>query len=245
MTKQILALTMGALTAATLMLASAPADAAQKSYLVGNFEELVVEGDMQVIVDNARNPSAKASGDRDILDALKIERFGTTVRVRIQDYEGKTNIKPRTLPLIVNLGSRGVGRISVDGSASVSINKIAAPGATATLKLSGPGSISVGNMESDRLSISIAGSGSINIDGGKARIGRFGIDGNATLKAPLVTLQQAQISQAGNANTHLLVTDSIEISNSGAGAIRIDGKSTCFIKQAGAARISCNKTPAQ
>jgi hypothetical protein len=233
------------LAGAALISASVPAQAADKNFLIGSFEELIVEGDMQVIVDNARTPSAKASGDKDVLDALKIERNGLTVRVRVQDYKGVTQTKPRTLPLIIRLGGRGLSRVAVDGSANISVNQMATPGKTTTLKLSGPGSISVGKVTSDRLSISIAGSGAVNINGGKARIGQFGVDGTASLKAPLVDLQQAKLSQAGNGNSHLLVQQEVEISNSGAGTIRIDGKATCFIRQAGAAQIACNKGPAK
>jgi Putative auto-transporter adhesin, head GIN domain len=234
-----------ALFAMAMIFTSGPTQAAEKSYLIGSFSELIVEGDMKVIIDNIRTPSAKASGDRAVLDALKIERFGTTVRVRIQDYEGKIDNAPRKLPLVINLGGRGIGTIAVDGSANVSINRIAVPSGTASLKLTGPGSIAVEELVSDRLSVSMGGNGTVVINGGKARAGQFGLNGMATLKAPLLALQQAKLTQAGNADTHLLVEQTVDISNSGAGTIRIDGKSTCFIRQAGAARITCNKGPTQ
>ncbi|MBK6707915.1 MAG: DUF2807 domain-containing protein [Sphingomonadales bacterium] len=217
------------------------ASAATKTFLIGSYEELLVEGDITVILDNNRTPSAKASGDRALVEALKIERNGLFVRVRIQDYEGKTQSARVNQPLVVHLGGRGVTRISADGSASISVNQLRSAGGTATLKLSGPGSIAVDRLESDRANLSVTGSGGITIGGGKVRVGQINMDGTGTISAAPLAIQQAKLTQSGNARTHLSVSEQIDISNSGAGTITIDGKATCFIRQPGSARIKCGK----
>ena len=70
--------------AVSLMLSQTPytAHAATKSFLVGSFDELIVEGDIIVKLDNMKAPSAKASGDHSLVEALKIERNGLTVKER-------------------------------------------------------------------------------------------------------------------------------------------------------------------
>jgi hypothetical protein len=113
------------------LLITASAQAANKTFLIGSFDELLVEGDMQVILDNTKSPSAKASGDHNLIEALKIDRNGLTVRIRIQDYEGKTQAAPVTQPLVIRLGGRGVTKVSVDGAATVSVNKISIAGGPA------------------------------------------------------------------------------------------------------------------
>lgn len=227
---------------AALAAPAIPAHAAERSFLIGSFEELLVEGDMKVIVDNNRSPSAKASGDRQSIEAVKIERNGRTLRVRIQEYEGQSAKQAATTPLVIRLGGRDINRISVDGSANLSVNRMRVLGGTATVKLSGPGSIRVDQLESDRLSLSVAGQGNVVLAGGTVRVAQIGINGGATVDASALRLQQARLAQTGNANTALQVTDTVEIVNSGSGAISVTGNATCFIRQPGSARINCGKT---
>ncbi|RDV06354.1 hypothetical protein DXH95_02675 [Sphingorhabdus pulchriflava] len=232
-----------ALTLGSLIIVTPTAtQAAEKTFLIGSFDELLVEGDIRVVLDNSKAPSAKAKGDRDLIEAVKIDRNGLTVRVRIQDYEGNARRKPANEPLVITLGGRGVTKVSVNGSAALSINQMRNAGGTTTIKLSGPGSISVGKIESDRLAVNLAGTGSVTIDGGSVRAGQFSIDGTGSLTAPLLSMQQAKLSQSGNATSHLQAQQQVDISNSGSGLIKVDGKATCFIRQPGSAKIQCGKT---
>lgn len=230
--------------AATLSLAQTPysANAATKSFLIGSFEELIVEGDIIVKLDNMRSPSAKASGDRSLVEALRIDRNGLTVRVRVQDYDGDTQKAKIGEPLVVTLGGRGVRTAMVDGSAQLDINQIRAPGQPITLKLAGAGQINVGLLEGDRLETDLSGNGGIHVTSGKVRSARLSVNGSGKMDAPRLSLMQAVLFQQGNATTHLTVNEKIDISNSGSGSIRIDGKATCFVRQPGSAKISCGKT---
>ncbi len=236
-------LRMGVASATLAMIAMPSVSlAATKTFLIGSFEELIVDGDIMVVIDNNKAPSAKASGDKALIEAVKIERNGLQIRIRIQDYEGKTQTVRPNDPLVINLGGRGVKRISANGSASIRMNDLRAVGDTASLKLSGPGSISVGRLDSDRLIVNLTGSGLVEIGAGRARSAQISVDGTGAVTAGQLTLQQAKLAQTGNAKTHLSVTDTAEITNSGAGTITIDGKATCFVRQPGSARIICAKT---
>lgn len=227
-----------------LMLAAAhdPAAAATKSFLIGSYDELIVEGDIIVRLDNMKSPSARASGDHNLVEALKIERNGLTVRVRVQDYEGAAQRAKIGAPLIVTLGGRGVRKIRVDGNARIDIDQIRAPGLVVTLGMSGGGQIMVGKLDSDRIEASLAGTGGIGISSGKARAARLSISGSGKMDAPKLALMQASLTQQGSATTHLRVNEKIDISNSGSGTILIDGSATCFVRQPGSAKIMCGKT---
>lgn len=230
--------------AAPLLLTQMPytARAANKSFLVGSFDELIVEGDIIVKLDNMKAPSAKASGDHSLVEALKIERNGLTIKIRVQDYEGTTQKAKIGAPLIVNLGGRGVRRVSVDGNAQLDINQIRAPGMVVTLKMSGAGQINVGKVESDRMDLNLAGTGGINIASGKVRAGRLSVSGSGKVDAAKLSMMQANLYQQGNATTHLLIGEKAEITNSGSGTIQVDGSATCFVRQPGSAKIVCGKT---
>ena len=222
-------------------LAAAPLAAADRSILIGSFEELLIEGDMKVILDNMKSPSAKVSGDQQLIDAVKVVRNGLTVRVYIQEYEGQELRKTIREPLVIRLGGRNISRISVEGSANLEANQIKAVGRPASIRLSGPGSITIARIESDKLDVNVGGSGAVNLNAGQVRSARFKADGTGTITAPNLSIQQATLTQSGNVSTHLLVNQTVEISNTGAGVIKIDGKATCFIRQPGSARITCGK----
>ena len=230
--------------AASLMLSQTPysARAATKSFLVGSFDELIVEGDIIVKLDNMKAPSAKASGDHSLVEALKIERNGLTVKIRVQDYEGTTQKAKIGAPLVVTLGGRGVRKVSVDGNSQLDINQLRAPGMVVTLKMSGAGQINVGKIESDRMDVNLAGTGGIDIASGKVRAARLSVNGSGKMGASKLSLMQATLFQQGNATTHLRVDEKMDISNSGSGTIQIDGGATCFVRQPGSAKIVCGKT---
>lgn len=230
--------------AASLMLSQTPysAHAATKSFLVGSFDELIVEGDIIVKLDNMKAPSAKASGDHSLVEALKIERNGLTVKIRVQDYEGTTQKAKIGAPLVVTMGGRGVRKVSVDGNSQLDINQLRAPGMVVTLKMSGAGQINVGKIESDRMDVNLAGTGGIDIASGKVRAARLSVSGSGKMGASKLSLMQATLFQQGNATTHLLVDEKMDISNSGSGTIQIDGNATCFVRQPGSAKIVCGKT---
>lgn len=230
--------------AAALMLATThdSAEAATKSFLIGSYDELIVEGDIIVKLDNMKSPSARASGDHSLVEALKIERNGLTVRIRVQDYEGTTKRAKIGAPLVVMLGGRGVRKVSIDGDAQIDINQIRAPGLVVALRMSGAGQINIGKLDSDRLEANLAGTGGIGIASGKVRAARLSVSGSGKMDAAKLALMQANLFQQGNVTTHLLVNEKVDISNSGSGTIRIDGPATCFVRQPGSAKILCGKT---
>ncbi len=227
---------------AALMCAGNPANAATKTFLVGSFEDLVVEGDINVVLDNRKAPSAKATGDRTTLDALKFEQNGLQLRIHVQDYQGKAQTVRSTEPLVIALNGRDVVRLTANGAASIQVNQVRAVNALASLRVAGPGSITINQLDSDRVNMLLTGSGAMTVAGGKARAGLITNDGTGSIAAEKLLFQQAKLTQKGNASTHVAVSDEIEITNRGAGAITVDGKATCFIRLPGSAKISCGKT---
>ncbi|MGL5839938.1 MAG: GIN domain-containing protein [Sphingorhabdus sp.] len=230
-----------AIIASIGIFAVSQANAASKTFLIGSFEELTVEGDITVIFNNRKAPSAKASGDRTVLDSLKFEQNGMQLRIRVQEYQGRPRIARADEPLVINLGGRNVTRVTANGAATVRINEVIADNGQTRFRVSGPGTITLDRLESDRVSMIVYGSGEVAIGSGRARAAQIVIDGTGSISARQLALRQAELTQKGNARTHLSVSDNIEITNQGAGSITVDGKATCFVRQAGSAKISCEK----
>ena len=84
-----------------------PAQAVERKLLVASFENIQVIGDIDVTVQTGKSPSAIAKGDKRMLESLKLERVGTTLRVRLQDIVNNNKGVPITGPLQVTLTTPG------------------------------------------------------------------------------------------------------------------------------------------
>lgn len=237
--KASIRLILGAFALIAAFVAS-PAQAIERKLLIGTFDNLVVDGDMQVIVQTGKSPSAKASGDRRVLDSLKMDRSGLTLRIRVNEIINNDKKKPITEPLIITLTTRQIKDVALRGNAKLDISQIQQPGRS-SLAISGGGEINVGSVQVDQLVITMLGNGKMNLAGGSARESSVKIDGAAIYQAAAVQSRNFKIEQNGNATSSANVSEKAEISNNGSGNITIGGRGECFIRKAGSARINCSK----
>ena len=112
-----------ALLAVVLALPSS-ASAVERKLLVASFENIVVIGDINVTVQTGKSPSAIASGDKRVLESLKLERVGTTLRVRLQDIVNNDKGRPITEPLRVTLTTQGIKNMTLSGNGALTISEV-------------------------------------------------------------------------------------------------------------------------
>lgn len=215
-----------------------PAAAEQRKLLVASFENIQVIGDIDVVVNTGKAPSAVANGDKRVLDSLKLERVGTTLRVRLQDIVNNEKGVPMTQPLRVVLSTQGMKDMTVSGSGTLAVSEVRQQNAVRLL-VAGNGSISVGKLDTDRFAANIDGNGKIDIANGTARDARVTINGGGLFNAAAVPFRTMRLEHIGNAISNANVVEEANIFNRGAGQITIIGKGTCFVKQAGSAGINC------
>ena len=91
------------LATSAALLSATPASAVERKLLVASFENIFVIGDIDVVVETGKSVSAKATGDRRVLDSLKLERTGNTLRIRVLDLLNSDKKTPVTEPLRVTL----------------------------------------------------------------------------------------------------------------------------------------------
>jgi Putative auto-transporter adhesin, head GIN domain len=215
------------------------AHAAERTYLMGSFDDIIIIGDMQVNLTTDKAPSAKASGDPKMLDALRIERTGMTLKIRMQQVSNNDKRALAKGPFVVNITNRHVRKIALRGNAVVKVSEIAEQ-AQAQIGIDGGGEIEVGKLTSDTLDVDLTGPGKIAILGGRTRSTRVIIQGSGTYQAPAFSTRTLRLTHVGNANSIASVEEKADISNTGAGSIQIGGKGLCFISKAGAASITCS-----
>ncbi len=228
----------GAVTLALVVVS--PAHAVERKLLVSSFENIIVIGDIDVTVVTGKPVSAKASGDKRVLDSLKLERTGTTLRIRVRDLLNDDKSKPITEPLRITLTTPAVQNVVLSGNGQISVSAVKQPDA-AKIAIAGSGKIAIGNVTVDRLTVDIDGNGQVDIGGGAVRDGRVTVIGAGEFRGAPLAMRKLRIEHDGNARSAATVAEGTEIFNRGAGNIAIGGKGTCFIKLAGRAVINCAK----
>lgn len=102
--------------------AERPAMADERKILVASFENIQVIGDIKVQVQTGKAPSATAKGDKRVLDALKLERVGMTLRVRLQGALNNEKGVPMTQPLEVMLSTQAIKDVTVSGNGETRVH---------------------------------------------------------------------------------------------------------------------------
>ena len=222
------------------LVVASPANAVERKLLIGSFENIVVIGDIDVRVETGKPVSAKASGDRRVLDSLKLERSGTTLRVRVLDLLNSDKRKRITEPLRVTLTTPVLQNVVLSGNGMVNVNSIKQPDA-AKILISGNGKVTVNTITSDQFTADINGNGQIDVGGGLVRDARVTIIGAGEYRGAKLQARKLRLEHNGNATSSATVDEGTDIYNRGSGNMTIGGKGTCFIKLAGRATINCAK----
>lgn len=217
-----------------------PAQAIERKLLVASFENIVVIGDIDVAVTTGKSPSAIASGDKRVLESLKLERVGNTLRVRLQDIINNNKGVPITEPVKVVLTTQAIRDITVSGNSTLAISDVRQTNLVRML-LVGNGSVKIGSLTTDAFSATINGNGKIDVGGGAVRDAKVTIDGGGGFEGAKVKMRKLRLEHIGNATSTATVEEGTDIYNRGSGNITIGGKGTCFIKEAGGAAINCAK----
>lgn len=226
------------LLAGAALIAITPSDAAQRTLLVATFDSITVDGDMQIEILTGKSPSASVTGDQRLIDSLKLERFGTTLRVRMQDIVNNNRSVPITQPLKLTLSTRSVHAVLIRGNAQVGVDTVQDPG-NANFLVDGGGAIRIGKLAVDKFAVNLIGQGKMSIGTGTARSGDVSITGNAVFDAPATSMRTLKVTHQGNGATTATVSESAEIFNNGSGNINISGAGECLIRKAGSATINC------
>ena len=227
----------GLLLAASLMATAfaAPANASERKFMVSSFDKLIVEGDLTVQLVTGKAPSAKATGEKRAVDTVNVERSGTTVTVR---YRPTPASRSKTgEPVLLTLTTHSIGTIILRGSAVMTADTIKSP--NARIEIIGAGSLTLDDIKSDRLISIVQGSAKLAIAKGAVASGDVLIDGAADVAAPELIFNELRLTQNGQAKSLLRAEKKVEISTAGSGSVEILGKATCFIRQAGNAKIRC------
>jgi Putative auto-transporter adhesin, head GIN domain len=203
------------LGALALSLSATPAFAADRTFSVGSFERLRVDGPFEVRVTTGASPGARASGGRELLDRVDIDVNGTTLVVRMGSGGwGETPAKAGGTPPVITLSTPRLVSATVSAGARVMI---------------GAGVLSVAKADTDQLNATLVGTGQITL-GGRASRARLLTNGPGAIDASALTVNDLIVRLEGAGETKASARYTAQVNSTGLGKVTVTGGAKCTIK---------------
>jgi hypothetical protein len=220
--------------------ATSPAGAAKRTYSIGSFDRVRVEGPFDVRLATGTSPGASAEGDPRTTDDLDIRVEGTTLIVRA-GTGGWGERPPATdahAPIIristLMIRSAvlvGGGRLTMAGPIR---------GQRVDLSLTGSGSLIASGLAADELYVNLYGSGTVALAGTAAKV-RLITSGQGVIDATPLSAGDLTIRLDGTGETRASARFTASIVTTGIGAATVYGKPACTVKALAGGPISCGK----
>jgi len=226
----------------------------ERSFTVGEFDSVVLEGSYQVVVHVGDGPSVRAEGD-----AVAVER----VDVRVED--GTLRIAPRgswldfrsfgrgatiyvATPALEGARVSGSGPMRVDrvqseafeaavsGSGGLQIEQVRAR--SAQFSVSGSGSLQVDALEAERFEAALSGSGGLRA-AGTAGSSRVTVRGSGSARLDQLQTRRTTVAASGSGSVAIHASEAAEGSLRGSGSVTVHGPAQCSITKSGSGHVRC------
>ena len=205
----------------------------QRTFQVGAFESVSLEGSHDVVVTVGGAPSVRAEGDAEAIERLEISVENGNLRIRSRGGGWFSREHGR---VTVHVSAPSLKAASIGGSGDMRIDRAEAPRFDASI--SGSGDMEIAALTARTAHFSIAGSGDIRAvgRGEEANISIAG-SGNAALDS-FETLR-AHVSIAGSGDVGLRATETVEASIVGSGDVTVRGTTRCSVSKLGSGDVHC------
>ena len=223
------------LIVAAFVAAAAPANGATRNFGITSFTKVRVDGPFAVALRTGIAPFARASGSSAALDRVAIEVRGDTLVIHnnLDSWGGYPGKDPG--PVEISLGTHDLTDVWINGSGSLSIDRV--KGLAFGLSLQGSGSAEIEEADVDQLNASVAGTASAMLRGKAARLTAV-VRGISSLDAAKLTTKDAVIGAEGAAKVTAEISDSATIDASGPATIDLAGHPACTLRVNGSAGVS-------
>ncbi|HYJ83325.1 MAG TPA: head GIN domain-containing protein [Allosphingosinicella sp.] len=216
--------------------AAAPAQAAERTYSIADFDRVQVDGPYRVTLTAGRSSSARAEGSAEALDQVSIDVQGGTLRVRRNRSAWGGNPAGAAGPVAVALTTHSLRGAAVVGSGSLDVDS--AKGLRVDLSVSGSGRLSVSALDADTLVVGLLGGGRITL-AGRAKQLRATVQGSGDLAAAGLSADDAQIASDTAGTVAVAVARTARVTATGPGDVEILGSPTCAVEARGSGQVHC------
>lgn len=220
---------------AALLLAAAPASAAERNYSVTSFDRIRVEGPFAVRLVTNKAPFAKASGSPQGLDTVSVEVNGRTLVIRPNRSSWGGYPGQQRGPVEIAVGTHELTSAVLNGSGSLAIDKV--KGLSFDLTIQGSGTARIDEVAVDRLTTGIAGAGSARLSGKALKFTAI-VRGTSSLDASGLQAKDAKIGAEGPATVQVHASATADVDARGLAAVSLAGSPACKVVAQGSATVS-------
>lgn len=218
--------------------AAAPAQAAERSYSVTDFERIQVEGSFEVALVTGRPAAARATGSAQALDRVTVEVQAGILHIRPNRSAWSGYPGDKTGPLRIEVSTRDLRTATVIGAGHLSIDRVR--GLRADLSLSGSGRIDVARIEADVLNLTVLGAGRIAAAGAAKQV-RAATQGSAELAAAGLTADDLVLTSETAGNVAIAARRTAKVRQTGSGVVAVGGSPSCTVTASGAGEVRCGR----
>ena len=186
----------------------------QRSFDVGAFESVALQGPHNVIVTVGGAASVRAEGDTAALDILDI---------RVENGR-----------LVVGT-QRGWSWRGSEAAVTVHVTTPALNSAA----IGGSGDMRIDRVQADRFAASIGGSGDMEIGALQTREADFSIAGSGGMALDGLQTRRASVSIMGSGDVTLQASEAVSGSIMGSGDINVRGAARCTVSRMGSGSVNC------
>ena len=216
------------------ILLATPALAAERSFPVGTFSEVVLSGSMDVVVTTGAAHSVRAEGAEADLDRLDIKVKGNALVLSTKS--GSWNWSSRE-KVTVRVSAPNVSAASISGSGDMQVGPTKG---NFSGRISGSGDMTVASVDAPQLGLSISGSGDISVGGGRCGTGTFSSSGSGDISVGRVRCETVTVTTSGSGDIAAQATGAATLRTSGSGDITVTGGGRCTSRSSGSGTISCS-----
>lgn len=224
-----------------LVAVALPAAAADRGYVLTNYDRVRVEGpfDVRLTVGANSSSSAKASGDSDTLDNLDLSVQGTTLIVRMgANGWGERGRKDSPAP-VITLSTPTLRGASVVGGGKLAIGG-STRGQRVEFQVAGTGSIDARGIDSDEAMVTLVGPGNVALAGRSNRV-RLSTNGSGTIAAMPLTAGDLIVRLDGPGETQGNARYTADITSTGLGRVVVSGDAKCTVKAPAGGQVLCGR----
>lgn len=205
----------------------------QRSFQVGAFERISLEGAHDVVVTVGGAPSVRAEGDAEVLERLEVRVENGALKIGTE--RGNWSWRRRghatvhvTVPSLTGAAIAGSGDMRID---RVEAQRFAA-------SIGGSGDMEIAALRAQRADFSIAGSGGIRASG-QAEEADISIAGHGNMSLDGLQTRRADVSVAGSGDVAIHASESVDASILGSGDINVRGGARCSVSKMGSGDVRC------
>ncbi|MGN6375694.1 MAG: head GIN domain-containing protein [Sphingomonas sp.] len=212
------------------------AHAATRTFTIGSFERLRVNGPFAVTVTTGQPPSGSATGSLDAVQGITLEVDGDTLVISMGARNWTSDAGQAITPPTITVSTPSLKSAAINSGALVSIDAV--KGQIVSLTLNGSGTLTVGKVTADQFAATIVGTGAMTL-AGTAGKGRFIVSGPGSFDADKLIVGDLTARSDGSGEMHLAARYTASVTTTGLGPVTVAGSPSCTVRAIAGGPVQC------